>query len=87
MKQRQELAAMVSSVEVFLVAGNVKVVEKANSVHEEGSSSLGLVLHGAAILLRWKKEWDWFLNLDASDYPLIPQDGISSSFFFNNGGY
>ncbi|MCD7463016.1 hypothetical protein HAX54_049793 [Datura stramonium] len=28
----------------------------------------------AAVLLKWKNDWDWFVNLDASDYPLIPQD-------------
>ncbi|KAK4371445.1 hypothetical protein RND71_010920 [Anisodus tanguticus] len=40
-----------------------------------GSSALGLVLHGAAVLLKWKNDWDWFVNLDASDYPFIKQDG------------
>ncbi|KAH0681096.1 hypothetical protein KY284_022181 [Solanum tuberosum] len=56
------------------LAENVNVIEKADAVNEEGSSPLGLVLHGAAVLLKWKMDWDWFVNLDASDYPLIPQD-------------
>lgn len=76
-KQRDQLARMVGSVEIFVAAGNVNVMEKANPVNEEGSSPLALILHGAAIFLRWKKDWDWFVNLAASDYPLIPQDGMS----------
>lgn len=65
---------MVASVPVFVDADNVNVIERANSVREEGPSSLALVLHGAAILLRSRRDWDWFVNLDASDYPLISQD-------------
>ncbi|XP_028126867.1 beta-glucuronosyltransferase GlcAT14A-like isoform X2 [Camellia sinensis] len=72
--QRDELARMVASVPVFVDADNVNVIERANSVREEGPSSLALVLHGAAILLRSRRDWDWFVNLDASDYPLISQD-------------
>ncbi|KAF5959467.1 hypothetical protein HYC85_000676 [Camellia sinensis] len=72
--QREELARMVASVPVFVDADNVNVIERANSVREEGPSSLALVLHGAAILLRSRRDWDWFVNLDASDYPLISQD-------------
>lgn len=74
-KQRLQLALKVASVDVFVAAENVNVIEKADAVNEEGSSALGLVLHGAAVLLKWKMDWDWFVNLDASDYPLIPQDG------------
>lgn len=36
-------------------------------------------LHAAAILLREGGDWDWFINLSASDYPLVTQDG---EFFF-----
>lgn len=74
-KQRDQLANMVGSVPIFVDARNVVVVKKSNPVNQEGSSPLALVLHGAAILLRWRKDWDWFINLSASDYPLIPQDG------------
>ncbi|KAK4373558.1 hypothetical protein RND71_008942 [Anisodus tanguticus] len=73
-KQRLNLALQVSSVDVFVAADNVNVIEKGDAVNEEGSSALGLVLHGAAVLLKWKKDWDWFVNLDASDYPFIKQD-------------
>lgn len=32
-------------------------------------------LHAAAILLREGGDWDWFINLSATDYPLVTQDG------------
>uniref|UniRef100_A0A5B7B493 Putative xylosyltransferase-like isoform X1 n=1 Tax=Davidia involucrata TaxID=16924 RepID=A0A5B7B493_DAVIN len=73
-EQRDQLASTVRSVEAFVAADNVRVIEKANWVNGEGSTPLALVLHGAAILLRCDKDWDWFVNLDASDYPLLPQD-------------
>lgn len=40
-----------------------------------GASALAVTLHGAAVLLRLGMNWDWFVTLDASDYPLITQDG------------
>ncbi|XP_052204086.1 beta-glucuronosyltransferase GlcAT14A-like [Diospyros lotus] len=73
---RDWLARMVASVPVFMAAGNVNVVEKASSVRDEGSSPLALALHGAAVLLKCGRDWDWFLNLDASDYPLVSQDDL-----------
>jgi len=33
-------------------------------------------LHAAAILLKEGGEWDWFINLSASDYPLVTQDDM-----------
>ncbi|KAL6980472.1 hypothetical protein U1Q18_022110 [Sarracenia purpurea var. burkii] len=73
-EQREELARMVGSVRVFVAAENVNVIGRANSVREGGSTPLALVLHGAAVLLRYRRDWDWFVNLDAADYPLISQD-------------
>ena len=63
------------SVGIFVAADNVHVIERANLVRDEGSKPLALVLHSAAILLRAWRNWDWFVNLDASNYPLISQDG------------
>ena len=37
-------------------------------------------LHAAAILLKDGGDWDWFINLSASDYPLVTQDGICQLF-------
>jgi len=28
-----------------------------------------------SLLLRLRRRWDWFINLSASDYPLVTQDG------------
>lgn len=58
-----------------MAAGNVNVVGKADYANREGSTAIASVLHGAAVLLRHSKGWDWFVNLAASDYPLITQDG------------
>lgn len=33
-------------------------------------------LHAAAVLLKEGGEWDWFINLSASDYPLVTQDDL-----------
>ncbi|KAJ0581655.1 putative glycosyl transferase, family 14, beta-glucuronosyltransferase GlcAT14A/B/C [Helianthus annuus] len=33
-------------------------------------------LHAAAILLKEGGDWDWFINLSASDYPIVTQDDI-----------
>ncbi|KAJ4971794.1 hypothetical protein NE237_004893 [Protea cynaroides] len=73
-RQRETLAVSVQSVQVFVAADNVNVVGEADSVSYEGSTPIASLLHGAAILLRFSKHWDWFVNLGASDYPLIPQD-------------
>jgi hypothetical protein len=37
-------------------------------------------LHACAILLKQSKEWDWFINLSASDYPLVTQDDLIDTF-------
>lgn len=74
-KERMDLAVYVKHEPVFQEAGNVFVVGKANLVTYKGSTMIATTLHGAAILLRKAKDWDWFINLSASDYPLITQDG------------
>ncbi|CAI9088670.1 OLC1v1023070C1 [Oldenlandia corymbosa var. corymbosa] len=38
------------------------------------------VLHGCAILLKKHKDWDWFISLSPSDYPLVTQDDLLHSF-------
>lgn len=44
-------------------------------VTEKGPTMLDSTLHGVVILM--KKDWDWFINLSSSYYPLMPQDGIT----------
>ena len=70
-----ELSASVGSVAVFAAAENVNVVGSADAVNLDGSTPIASLLRGAAIFLRYCSDWDWFVNLEASDYPLISQDG------------
>ncbi|RVW88414.1 Beta-glucuronosyltransferase GlcAT14B [Vitis vinifera] len=49
---------------------------KADFAYRKGSSSISSTLHGASILLRLSSSWDWFINLSASDYPLVTQDDL-----------
>ncbi|XP_078446549.1 beta-glucuronosyltransferase GlcAT14A-like [Wolffia australiana] len=73
-RQRERLVSAVLSVDSFAVAGNVDVVGQSGYSNPEGASSLATLLHGAAVLLWHCNDWDWFVNLAASDYPLITQD-------------
>ncbi|KAK7266997.1 hypothetical protein RIF29_19659 [Crotalaria pallida] len=64
---------------VFGQVGNVWVVEKRNLVTYRGPTMLSTTLHAMAMLLRSCK-WDWFINLSASDYPLVTQDDLIQAF-------
>ncbi|XP_078440483.1 core-2/I-branching beta-1,6-N-acetylglucosaminyltransferase family protein [Wolffia australiana] len=81
-EQRRALADSVRAVRVFRSARNVHVMGKADFADPRGSSALSAVLHGAAVLLRLGVSWDWFVNLDASEYPLMTQDDILHIFSF-----
>ncbi|XP_073018395.1 beta-glucuronosyltransferase GlcAT14A [Primulina eburnea] len=78
-EEHQEIARFVSSNRVFGEVGNVWVVEKANLVTYRGPTMLATTLHAMAMLLRTAK-WDWFINLSASDYPLVTQDDLIHAF-------
>ncbi|KAG9444930.1 hypothetical protein H6P81_016270 [Aristolochia fimbriata] len=73
-EERLELAKFVKSENVFRAFDNVRVVGNANLVTYKGPTMVASTLHAVAILLRLAKDWDWFINLSASDYPLMPQD-------------
>jgi hypothetical protein len=60
---------------VFSKVGNVYMISKANMVTYKGPTMVANTLHACAILLKMGKDWDWFINLSASDYPLVTQDG------------
>lgn len=66
----------------FGVFGNVRVLEVGDLVTNKGPTAVAMVLHAVAVLLRESKEWSWFVNLGASDYPLLPQDGNFFRFLF-----
>jgi hypothetical protein len=53
----------------------VWIVGRPNLVTYRGPTMLTTTLHAVAVLLRLRRRWDWFINLSASDYPLVTQDG------------
>lgn len=67
---------------VFRDFGNVKVVGKSDLVTYKGPTVLASMLHAIAILLKLPRSWDWFINLSASDYPLMTQDDILHIFSY-----
>jgi hypothetical protein len=62
---------------MFSQVGNVRVIAKGDLVTYKGPTMVACTLHAVAILLKEGLEWDWFINLSASDYPLMTQDGQS----------
>lgn len=74
-EERLELVSRVQNHSVFTKVGNVYVNEKSNMVTYRGPTMVSNTLHSCAILLKRHKDWDWFINLSASDYPLVTQDG------------
>ncbi|XP_065862890.1 beta-glucuronosyltransferase GlcAT14A [Euphorbia lathyris] len=80
--ERDKLAVSVQSVPIFRAALNVNVIGKADFVYVKGSSTISATLHGAAILLRLSESWDWFINLNAGDYPLVKQDDLLHIFSY-----
>lgn len=73
----RQIAEFVSRNPVFRRVGNVWIVGKPSLVTYRGPTMLATTLHAMSILLRTCK-WDWFINLSASDYPLLTQDGMVS---------
>uniref|UniRef100_A0A7N0VAY9 Uncharacterized protein n=1 Tax=Kalanchoe fedtschenkoi TaxID=63787 RepID=A0A7N0VAY9_KALFE len=80
--ERMEFARYMRGVSAFRRFGNVKVVGKADAVTDKGPTVVGCTLHGAAILLKVARDWDWFINLSAADYPLLSQDDLLHIFSY-----
>ncbi|XP_052162326.1 beta-glucuronosyltransferase GlcAT14B-like [Oryza glaberrima] len=74
--ERLELAARVANSSMFRRVGNVEVIRRSNMVTYRGPTMVANTLHACAVLLRRSRDWDWFINLSASDYPLMTQDDI-----------
>ncbi|RZC69218.1 hypothetical protein C5167_032312 [Papaver somniferum] len=74
--QREEFVNFVQSNPIFNSLQNVNVVGNPDFSNPKGSSSVSSVLHTASLLLRFSSNWDWFINLSSSDYPLISQDDL-----------
>lgn len=75
LEERLELKSRVENHTLFSKVGNVLVIKKSNMVTYRGPTMVANTLHACAILLKKYKDWDWFINLSASDYPLVTQDG------------
>ncbi|XP_027358341.1 beta-glucuronosyltransferase GlcAT14A isoform X1 [Abrus precatorius] len=75
----RDVVEYVAKEPVFGQVGNVWVVGKRNLVTYRGPTMLSTTLHAMAMLLR-SCQWDWFINLSASDYPLVTQDDLIQAF-------
>ncbi|TYH47532.1 hypothetical protein ES332_D10G003900v1 [Gossypium tomentosum] len=73
--ERENLGFLIESETVLQTFGNVNVEGKSYAVNKMGSSALAATLHAAALLLKINSDWDWFIPLSASSYPLMNQDG------------
>ncbi|KAL5073115.1 hypothetical protein RYX36_012099 [Vicia faba] len=80
--ERLEVAKYVKSERVFGVFRNVMVVGKGDLVTYKGPSMIASTLHSVALFLKKVHDWDWFVNLSASDYPLFSQDDLLHIFSF-----
>lgn len=74
-RERLELSLAVKSDPIFFEVDNVRVMAQSNLVTYKGPTMIACTLQAIAILLKESLEWDWFINLSASDYPLVTQDG------------
>ncbi|WCJ28288.1 Core-2/I-branching beta-1 6-N-acetylglucosaminyltransferase family protein [Euphorbia peplus] len=80
--ERLEIAKYVKSEGVIREFGNVMVIGKPDLVTYKGPTVVASMLHSVAVLLRMAADWDWFVNLSASDYPLMPQDDMLHIFSY-----
>ncbi|XP_027349260.1 beta-glucuronosyltransferase GlcAT14A-like isoform X1 [Abrus precatorius] len=80
LEERRNLKRHVDGHVTFRTFGNVRMVSKANLVTYRGPTMVANTLHAAAIALTEFNDWDWFINLSASDYPLVTQDDLLHAF-------
>ncbi|KAH9613283.1 hypothetical protein KSS87_000515 [Heliosperma pusillum] len=81
-EERLELEKFVDGHLIFNEFKNVRMIKKANLVTYRGPTMVANTLHAAAILLKEAAHWDWFINLSASDYPLVTQDDLLHTFSY-----
>ncbi|GER43153.1 Core-2/I-branching beta-1,6-N-acetylglucosaminyltransferase family protein [Striga asiatica] len=75
-RERLNLTMWVKNEPTFNDVGNVRVMTQSNLVTYKGPTMIACTLQAIAILLRESSSWDWFINLSASDYPLVTQDDL-----------
>lgn len=80
--ERSHLRDYIRNHPAFSSVKNVWMMEKANLVTYRGPTMVANTLHAAAILLKEGGDWDWFINLSASDYPLVTQDDLLHTFSY-----
>ncbi|XP_059670259.1 beta-glucuronosyltransferase GlcAT14B-like [Cornus florida] len=81
-QERLDLQNFVNNHPTLSKFGNVVMITKANLVTYRGPTMVANTLHAAAILLKDGGDWDWFINLSASDYPLVTQDDLLHAFSY-----
>ncbi|XAR55465.1 hypothetical protein NMG60_11035538 [Bertholletia excelsa] len=79
-RERLDLSMSVKSDPTFREVDNVRVMAQSNLVTYKGPTMIACTLQAIAILLKESLNWDWFINLSASDYPLMPQDDLLHVF-------
>lgn len=75
-RERLNLSMAVKNDPTFREVENVRVMAQSNLVTYKGPTMIACTLQAIAILLKESLDWDWFINLSASDYPLITQDDL-----------
>ncbi|XP_021894709.1 beta-glucuronosyltransferase GlcAT14A [Carica papaya] len=85
-EERLELTSRLKNDPMYSKVGNVYMITKANLVTYRGPTMVANTLHACAILLKRNAEWDWFINLSASDYPLVTQDDLLHVFSKSDPG-
>ncbi|XP_051138308.1 beta-glucuronosyltransferase GlcAT14A-like [Andrographis paniculata] len=75
-RERLNLTMSVKNDPMFSELENVRVMSQSNLVTYKGPTMIACTLQAIAILLKESFSWDWFINLSASDYPLVTQDDL-----------
>lgn len=75
-RERLNLTMSVKNDPTFNEVDNVRVMAQSNLVTYKGPTMFACTLQAIAILLKESLNWDWFINLSASDYPLVTQDDL-----------
>nr|XP_043608339.1 beta-glucuronosyltransferase GlcAT14A-like [Erigeron canadensis]XP_043608340.1 beta-glucuronosyltransferase GlcAT14A-like [Erigeron canadensis] len=79
-RERLELTMAVKNDVTFSAVENVRVMAQSNLVTYKGPTMIATTLQAIAILFKDSLDWDWFINLSASDYPLVTQDDLLHVF-------
>lgn len=75
-RERLNLTMSVKNDPTFSEVENVRVMAQSNLVTYKGPTMIACTLQAISILLKESLNWDWFINLSASDYPLVTQDDL-----------